>query len=236
MLQAVVFCSAPPGALIVHPAAPTCDFELDCSSLSGPCSSASSASPRPRAHTPSSFPHRRRTGSDSRHHRLRSCSLQRACRIRHATGRCSRHAWPRVSTAPVRLITGGRTAQAGIPTLRPGVYLVSWEVQSVDGHASAGEFAFAVGDADAAIPAVGQRAPSIALSDTAATALFLGGLVLAITNGLNAALCSHKRRSATRAWRSSSSHRCSRWGSSPRWPSSTTSTSSWIPATAWYCW
>lgn len=48
----------------------------------------------------------------------------------------------------LRLASGGTILVASLPHLGSGVYLVHWQVVSADdGHPSAGEFAFAVGDA-----------------------------------------------------------------------------------------
>lgn len=52
-----------------------------------------------------------------------------------------------------------RVVRAALDSDEDGVYVVAWQVVSaVDGHETAGEFAFAVGDADAAVPSGGQQA------------------------------------------------------------------------------
>ena len=51
-----------------------------------------------------------------------------------------------VRTGAVFLAGGRSTVSASFPALRPGVYLVDWQVVSAeDGHYSSGEFAFAIG-------------------------------------------------------------------------------------------
>lgn len=81
-----------------------------------------------------------------------------------------------VAIGPAQLESEGRVVR--IPILEPvdGVTVVSWHVTSeVDGHESAGELAFAVGDAGA-LPAATTNQP--ARGDTWWRWLFLGGLSL----------------------------------------------------------
>ncbi len=80
----------------------------------------------------------------------------------------------------VRLDNGGLTVVAGLPRIGHGVYVVNWSVLANDGHASAGEFAFAVGSVGALPAASSGSAQPTSWAGAAATALFLGGLVLAI--------------------------------------------------------
>ena len=55
---------------------------------------------------------------------------------------------------------GGMRLAAKIPRLVPGVYLVRWQVVSaVDGHYTAGSFAFAVGNVTGAIPVARTTSP-----------------------------------------------------------------------------
>ncbi|MGH2732160.1 MAG: copper resistance protein CopC [Actinomycetota bacterium] len=83
-----------------------------------------------------------------------------------------------VVLAGVAFSDDGTGLRAGIPALEEGVYLVGWEVLAADGHLSAGEFAFAVGDI-ASLPGVTARtSEGISGQEAAATGLFLLGLAL----------------------------------------------------------
>jgi copper transport protein len=59
--------------------------------------------------------------------------------------------------------------------LADGVYVVSWTATSaVDGHGSAGEFAFAVGDVDGAVPAASSGSSTSGWGVAASVAFFVG--------------------------------------------------------------
>ncbi|MGH7424600.1 MAG: copper resistance CopC family protein, partial [Candidatus Methylomirabilales bacterium] len=76
-------------------------------------------------------------------------------------------------------VEGGVRVIAALPRLDEGVYVVTWKVLAEDGHTSAGEFAFAVGDAGE-LPAASMRTSDFAWPQSAATAVFLVGLGLAL--------------------------------------------------------
>ena len=99
-----------------------------------------------------------------------------------------------------RLESGGHVARLRPAPLADGVYVVSWQVTSaVDGHESAGEFAFSVGIAG------GPELPSsVAVVEVdgaavAATWLFFGGLAVA-TGGQAGARIMGDQPSRRRAW------------------------------------
>ncbi len=86
----------------------------------------------------------------------------------------------RVRVGEVLLEPEGRVSRVPLPPLEDGVYVASWQVESaVDGHATAGEFAFAVGDAEGAVPSPWQAAPltpgSVIASWLVLVGLSLGG-------------------------------------------------------------
>ncbi|HVA88283.1 MAG TPA: copper resistance protein CopC, partial [Chloroflexota bacterium] len=59
----------------------------------------------------------------------------------------------RIGLPPPHTSHGGLVIQVKLPTLQPGIYLVSWQVVSADdGHLTAGEFAFAVATASGSMP------------------------------------------------------------------------------------
>lgn len=91
-----------------------------------------------------------------------------------------RAAGRKVATAPPQLTGDGAGVRVLVPELSTGIYVVSWSVVADDGHESAGEFAFAVGPVHGTVPAARTRRTSIPVGDSAATALFLGGLALAL--------------------------------------------------------
>lgn len=78
------------------------------------------------------------------------------------------------------LESASRVVRTHLPDLDPGIYVVSWHVASaVDGHETAGEFAFAVG-VDDAIPGGASRAPSSTSAwSLLSTWLFFVGLAAA---------------------------------------------------------
>lgn len=99
-----------------------------------------------------------------------------------------------------RLESGGHVARLPLAPLADGVYVASWRVSSaVDGHESAGEFAFSVGTASA-----GDLPTSAAVADVdggavASTWLFVGGLAVAI-GGVAGARIMGDQPSRRRAW------------------------------------
>lgn len=90
------------------------------------------------------------------------------------------------------LSSNPRSIVAQVPALEPGVYTVAWRVVSrVDGHATAGAFAFGVGMTPdqaqiAAAAESGSSRPSVL--ELVARWLFLGGLVVVIGASLGAAI------------------------------------------------
>lgn len=86
----------------------------------------------------------------------------------------------RVQLGPLSPTDGGVGVRVGLPPLGEAIYVVSWGVDSTDGHRSEGEFAFAVGDVGGRLPALEARSESIPIGDTVVTALFLGGLAIAL--------------------------------------------------------
>ena len=99
-----------------------------------------------------------------------------------------------------RLASGGHVARLPLAPLPEGIYVVSWQVTSaVDGHESAGEFAFSVGTA------AGGELPSSAAvvqvdgAAVASTWLFFGGLALA-TGGLAGSRIMGDDPSRRRGW------------------------------------
>lgn len=83
----------------------------------------------------------------------------------------------------VTLTTGldgaGLRARADLPALDDDVYLVAWRVVADDGHATEGEFAFAVGVAPPAV-ATTATGTSISWPDALAGLAILAGLALAV--------------------------------------------------------
>ena len=73
----------------------------------------------------------------------------------------------------VGLDDGGRRARANLPALAQGAYEVAWRVRAVDGHETAGQFAFAVGRDVPAELVVGA-------TSGAATSNWLFGLALGV--------------------------------------------------------
>lgn len=86
---------------------------------------------------------------------------------------------PPVSTGRVERLGSGTQLRASLPPVDEGIYVVNWRVLAVDGHLAAGEFAFAIG-AGGRLPTATSAAAAIAWPESVASALFLGGLVLAI--------------------------------------------------------
>jgi copper transport protein len=84
-----------------------------------------------------------------------------------------------VTTGPIERLQDGLVARWSLPPLGPGIYVVSWQDLSVDGHSSIGEFAFAVGAAGQLPTTVSQTTSPIAWPDVAASWLFLVPLFLA---------------------------------------------------------
>ena len=76
-------------------------------------------------------------------------------------------------------VLGGRVLRADLADRRPGIYVVSWSVVADDGHETAGEFAFAVGQVGGAIPRGRASAPGASLLDVLAGWVFLAGFALA---------------------------------------------------------
>jgi copper transport protein len=85
-----------------------------------------------------------------------------------------------IPTGRIALSDADTTLHA--PLVRPssGIYVVNWSVTADDGHASAGEFAFAIGAVRGAIPAPVIRSRPIPLVESLATGLFLLGVSVAI--------------------------------------------------------
>ena len=84
-----------------------------------------------------------------------------------------------VAVGRVHVTNGGAGLTVPIPPLADAIYVVSWSVTGDDGHESAGELAFAVGDASGALPRSRSSAASVSPTETAATALVLLGLAVA---------------------------------------------------------
>lgn len=81
-----------------------------------------------------------------------------------------------------RTESGAQVVRVRPPQLQAGVYVASWHVTSaVDGHESAGEFAFAVGTAARGIPATARVSTDVDVSPlvTTGTWLFFTGLAVA---------------------------------------------------------
>jgi len=84
-----------------------------------------------------------------------------------------------VADLPVDVVDAGLAVRAVMPELDDGVFLISWQALSaVDGHGTAGEFAFAVGSGDGSIPAASSSAPTDA-SALFTTWLFVAGVAAA---------------------------------------------------------
>jgi len=90
----------------------------------------------------------------------------------------------RMAVGPVRVSGGGARATISVPPLDPGVYTVSYQVVStVDGHATAGVFAFLVDPTGAAAPptsAPAASSPSVDPATVAGRWLALAGLLVAL--------------------------------------------------------
>lgn len=86
-----------------------------------------------------------------------------------------------IESGQARLGDQRHTATLRPPALDEGVYVAAWHVVSaVDGHETAGEFAFAVGDPDAGVPgSVSSGGSSVAWWAAAGSWLFFLGLALA---------------------------------------------------------
>lgn len=110
-----------------------------------------------------------------------------------------------VEAPAVALASGAAVVRQPLPELRPGVYIVSWHVTSaLDGHESAGEFAFAVGEDGRGDVPVATVAPTDVDPPSAATtwAVFVGISVAAgglIGPALHGAVAGSARR-ARRTW------------------------------------
>lgn len=74
---------------------------------------------------------------------------------------------------------GGRVLRADVALPGEGAYVVAWEVVASDGHQSAGEFAFGVGDETGDLPAARVASPPPEPLRVAAGWLLFGGLALA---------------------------------------------------------
>lgn len=83
-----------------------------------------------------------------------------------------------VGIGPIQALQNEPALEASLPSLPDGVYLVSWQALSEDGHLSVGEFAFAVGRAGR-LSAGAQNPGRIGWPDAAAAWLSVGGLLLA---------------------------------------------------------
>ncbi len=85
-----------------------------------------------------------------------------------------------VDLAGVQVAPAGVGMSAAVPgALEDGIYVVSWQAFSaIDGHGSFGEFSFAVGNVEGAVPAPVESSSS-RWWDTLASWLFFSGLALA---------------------------------------------------------
>lgn len=80
-----------------------------------------------------------------------------------------------VPAAPPMAEAGGSAVRVALPSLVGGTFVVSWHaVSALDGHQSAGEFAFAVGEAASAPPAAQESAPDDGAGAVLRWLLFLG--------------------------------------------------------------
>jgi methionine-rich copper-binding protein CopC/putative copper export protein len=92
-----------------------------------------------------------------------------------------RHAAGPVATAAPAAESGGRVVHVALPPLEAGVYVVSFHVVSaVDGHETAGEFAFGVGAAGGELPERADETAALDRADVVASGLFLLGLTIGI--------------------------------------------------------
>lgn len=82
-----------------------------------------------------------------------------------------------VALGPPEERRGGAQVWAPLPPLDDAIYRVGWQVLADDGHASAGEFAFAVG-AGGAVPTTTTTSGAISWPDVALSWLLLLGLAL----------------------------------------------------------
>lgn len=105
-----------------------------------------------------------------------------------------------VEQAVPRVESGGHVVRLPLVDLANGIYVVSWQVTSaVDGHESAGEFAFAVGvAASGELPASGANV-DVDGSAVAGTWVFFGGLAAA-AGGLAGARALGHDALRRRAW------------------------------------
>ncbi|MGH3664932.1 MAG: copper resistance CopC family protein [Egibacteraceae bacterium] len=102
-----------------------------------------------------------------------------------------------------RMESGGHVARLPLSDVARGVYVVSWQVTSaVDGHESAGEFAFAVGDVAGSDVPLSAVALDVDGSAVAATWVFFAGLAAAAGGVVGARVLDHdtaRRRTWLRA-------------------------------------
>jgi copper transport protein len=85
-----------------------------------------------------------------------------------------------VELASVAPINGDLWVRGDPASLEEGAYRASWQVMADDSHVSAGEFAFAVGDAGTVSSASTSSSGTVAWPETLGSVLLLFGLVLAI--------------------------------------------------------
>ncbi|AFZ69712.1 copper resistance CopC family protein [Deinococcus peraridilitoris] len=85
-----------------------------------------------------------------------------------------------VPLPPAQPTSGGRELTAPLPPLDEGVYVVEWQVLASDGHLSAGEFAFGVGNAGAVPTEALSNAQRVPWPPVVAKALLFLGLSLAL--------------------------------------------------------
>ncbi|MDP8959867.1 MAG: copper resistance protein CopC/CopD [Actinomycetota bacterium] len=84
-----------------------------------------------------------------------------------------------LEAGPLRAELEGRVLRLSLPPLEDGIYLVAWHVVSArDAHESAGEFAFAVGEVEGAVP-ISRAAGPLSYSLAVAGWLFFLGFSLA---------------------------------------------------------
>lgn len=91
-----------------------------------------------------------------------------------------------------------RNLLATLPSLKPGVSVVSWQVVAADGHLSSGEFAFGVGS-EGAIPGVQDNVDRVPLPWVTGSALLLVGLALALGGWISERYV-WRGQSVPRAW------------------------------------
>lgn len=93
--------------------------------------------------------------------------------VRTAEGRA-------VAIGPVELLREATVIRASLPPGMRGVYLVSWQLVADDGHASLGEFGFAVGTGGQLSSASATTSTPVSWPGVAATWLLVAGLALAL--------------------------------------------------------